>query len=126
MRGSVPREEALDIFSDNPYKVELINGFAEGESITTYRQGDFLDLCRGPHVESTDRIGPFKLQSVAGAYWRGDENRPMLQRVYGTAWSTQEELDAHLARLEEAQRRDHRRLGKTWNSLLYPRKLDRG
>ncbi len=108
----VSRQEALDIFGDNPYKVELINGFAEGESITTYRQGDFLDLCRGPHVESTDRIGPFKLQSVAGAYWRGDEKRPMLQRVYGTAWFTQEELDAYLARLEEAQRRDHRRLGK--------------
>ncbi len=108
----VSRQEALDIFGDNPYKVELINSFAEGEPITTYHQGDFLDLCRGPHVESTDQIGPFKLQSVAGAYWRGDENRPMLQRVYGTAWFTQEELDAYLARLEEAQRRDHRRLGK--------------
>ena len=108
----VSRQEALDIFSDNPFKVELINSFAEGEPITTFRQGDFLDLCRGPHVESTDQIGPFKLQSVAGAYWRGDENRPMLQRVYGTAWFTQDELDAYLARLEEAQRRDHRRLGK--------------
>jgi threonyl-tRNA synthetase len=112
VRTEVSRQHALEIFGDNPYKVELINGFADGESITTYQQGEFLDLCRGPHVESTDRIGPFKLQSVAGAYWRGDENRPMLQRVYGTAWFTQEELDAHLARLEEAQRRDHRRLGK--------------
>ncbi len=112
IRKEVSRQEALDIFGNNPYKVELINGFAEGESITTYQQGDFLDLCRGPHVEATDRIGPFKLQSVAGAYWRGDENRPMLQRVYGTAWFTQEDLDAHLAKLEEAQRRDHRRLGK--------------
>ncbi|MEZ4532361.1 MAG: threonine--tRNA ligase [Thermomicrobiales bacterium] len=112
VRTVVSRQEALDLFGNNPYKVELINGFADGEEITTYQQGNFLDLCRGPHVESTDRIGPFKLQSVAGAYWRGDENRPMLQRVYGTAWFTQEDLDAHLAKLEEAQRRDHRRLGK--------------
>jgi threonyl-tRNA synthetase len=112
VRTEISREKALELFGGNPYKVELINGFAEGETISTYQQGDFLDLCRGPHVESTDRIGPFKLQSVAGAYWRGDENRPMLQRVYGTAWFTQAELDEHLARLEEAQRRDHRRLGK--------------
>jgi len=112
VRTVVSRQEALDLFGNNPYKIELINGFADGEEITTYQQGNFLDLCRGPHVESTDRIGPFKLQSVAGAYWRGDENRPMLQRVYGTAWFTQEDLDAHLAKLEEAQRRDHRRLGK--------------
>jgi threonyl-tRNA synthetase len=112
VRKQVSREEALELFGHNPYKVELINGFADDEPITTYQQGNFLDLCRGPHVESTDKIGPFKLQSVAGAYWRGDENRPMLQRVYGTAWFTQEDLDAHLARLEEAQRRDHRRLGK--------------
>ncbi|MCC6943817.1 MAG: threonine--tRNA ligase [Thermomicrobiales bacterium] len=112
VRRSVSREEALELFGANPYKVELIQGFAEGEEITTYQQGDFLDLCRGPHVESTGRIGPFKLQSVAGAYWRGDEKRPMLQRVYGTAWPTQEELDAHLEKLEEAQRRDHRKLGR--------------
>lgn len=108
----VSREEALRIFADNPYKVELIQGFADGEAITTYQQGAFLDLCRGPHVRSTGQIGPFKLQSVAGAYWRGDENRPMLQRVYGTAWHTQEELDDYLLRLEEAQRRDHRKLGR--------------
>jgi threonyl-tRNA synthetase len=111
-REVVSREEALRIFGDNPFKVELIQGFSDGEEITTYKQGAFLDLCRGPHVESTGRIGPFKLQSIAGAYWRGDENRPMLQRVYGTAWFSQEELDAHLHRLEEAQRRDHRRLGR--------------
>jgi len=112
VRTEVSRGEALELFGENPYKVELINGFAEGETISTYQQGNFLDLCRGPHVEATDRIGPFKLQSVAGAYWRGDENRPMLQRVYGTAWFSQEDLDDHLQRLEEAQRRDHRRLGK--------------
>jgi threonyl-tRNA synthetase len=108
----VSREEALRIFDGNPYKIELINGFAEGEQITTYQQGSFLDLCRGPHVEDTSKIGAFKLQSVAGAYWRGDEHRPMLQRIYGTAWPTQAELDEYLQKLEEAQRRDHRRLGK--------------
>ncbi|MCC7022398.1 MAG: threonine--tRNA ligase [Thermomicrobiales bacterium] len=112
VREVVPREEALRIFADNPYKIELIEGLPEDEIITTYQQGHFLDLCRGPHVPSTGEIGPFKLLSVAGAYWRGDEKRPMLQRIYGTAWPTQEELDAHLQRLEEAQRRDHRRLGR--------------
>ncbi|MFM9106241.1 MAG: threonine--tRNA ligase [Chloroflexota bacterium] len=111
-REVVSREQALEIFRGNPYKVELIENLPPGETITTYRQGAFLDLCRGPHVASTDRIGPFKLLSIAGAYWRGDEKRPMLQRIYGTAWPTQDALDAHLTRLEEAQRRDHRRLGK--------------
>ncbi len=111
-REVVSRDEALRIFASNPYKVELIHGLPADEIISTYCQGHFLDLCRGPHVPSTAEIGPFKLQSIAGAYWRGDERRPMLQRIYGTAWPTQEELDAHLARLEEAQRRDHRRLGR--------------
>ncbi|MGC4190136.1 MAG: threonine--tRNA ligase [Thermomicrobiales bacterium] len=108
----VSREEALEIFKDNPYKVELIENFPAGETITTYQQGSFLDLCRGPHVKSTKEIGPFKLQSVAGAYWRGDEKRPMLQRIYATAWNTQEELDDYLHKLEEAARRDHRKLGR--------------
>jgi threonyl-tRNA synthetase len=112
VREVVTREEALRIFGDNPYKVELIERLPQDEIITTYQQGEFLDLCRGPHVPSTGEIGPFKLLSIAGAYWRGDEKRPMLQRIYGTAWPTQEELDAHLTRLEEAQRRDHRRLGR--------------
>jgi threonyl-tRNA synthetase len=111
-REVVSREDARRIFADNPYKVELIDGLPPDEIITTYQQGHFLDLCRGPHVPSTADIGPFKLLSIAGAYWRGDENRPMLQRIYGTAFPTQEELDAHLQRLEEAQRRDHRRLGR--------------
>ncbi len=112
VREVVTREEALRIFGKNPYKVELIEGLPQDEIITTYQQGEFVDLCRGPHVPSTGEIGPFKLLSIAGAYWRGDEKRPMLQRIYGTAWPTQEELDAHLTRLEEAQRRDHRRLGR--------------
>ena len=111
-REVVSREEALRIFGGNPYKVELIENLPADEIITTYQQGRFLDLCRGPHVPSTGEIGPFKLLSIAGAYWRGDEKRPMLQRIYGTAFPTQEALDAHLLRLEEAQRRDHRRLGK--------------
>jgi threonyl-tRNA synthetase len=111
-REEVSREDALRIFAGNPYKVELIEALPADEIITTYQQGHFLDLCRGPHVASTREIGPFKLLSIAGAYWRGDEKRPMLQRIYGTAWPTQEELDAHLERLEEAQRRDHRRLGR--------------
>jgi threonyl-tRNA synthetase len=111
-RNVVSREEALATFGDNPYKVELIEGFSIGETITTYQQGDFLDLCRGPHVASTGKIGPFQLLSIAGAYWRGDEHRPMLQRIYGTAWPTQDELDAYLNRLEEAQKRDHRKLGR--------------
>ena len=112
VREVVTRDEALRIFGNNPYKVELIEGLPPDEIITTYQQGPFLDLCRGPHVASTKEIGPFKLLSIAGAYWRGDEKRPMLQRIYGTAWPTQDELDAHLTRLEEAQRRDHRRLGR--------------
>src|SRR6478609_808429 len=111
-RKVVSKPEALEIFGDNPYKVELIQGFADGETITTYQQGSFLDLCRGPHVDDTSKTGAFKLQSVAGAYWRGDENRPMLQRIYGTSWPSQAELDDYMHKLEEAQRRDHRRLGK--------------
>jgi threonyl-tRNA synthetase len=112
VRKEVSREEAMRIFGNNPYKAELIQGFAEGEVISTYQQGKFLDLCRGPHVESTAEIGAFKLLSIAGAYWRGDEHRPMLQRIYGTAWPTEEELADYLHKREEAQRRDHRRLGK--------------
>ncbi len=111
-KNVVSREEAMEIFKDNPFKLELIQNFPEGETISTYQQGDFLDLCRGPHVESTKQIGPFKLQSVAGAYWRGDENRPMLQRIYGTAWNSKEELADYLHKLEEAAKRDHRKLGK--------------
>ncbi len=112
VRTEISRDEALRLFGDNPYKVEIISELPADETISTYRQGEFLDLCRGPHVADTGRIGHFKLQSVAGAYWRGDEKRPMLQRIYGTSWFTKEELEGHLARLEEAQARDHRRLGR--------------
>ena len=99
---------------------------ASGEPMpptTFYEHGPFIDLCKGPHVASTGRVGPFKLLSVAGAYWRGDERRPMLQRIYGTVWSTQEELDRYLWRREEARKRDHRRLGRPARPVLVPRRL---
>ncbi|MCX6000789.1 MAG: threonine--tRNA ligase, partial [Chloroflexi bacterium] len=99
-------------FTPQPYKLELIEDLPEGEVLSTYRQGSFVDLCRGPHLSTTGQLGPFKLLSIAGAYWRGDEHRPMLQRIYGTAFETQTALDEHLHKLAEAERRDHRRLGK--------------
>ena len=107
-----PRDEAVALHADEPMKLEIIGEIPEEEAISTYRHGDFEDLCAGPHVQSTGKIPAFKLLSVAGAYWRGDENRPMLQRIYGTAFETQEALDEHLHRLEEARRRDHRLLGR--------------
>ena len=106
------REAALEMNADEPLKLEIITEIPEGEPITTYRHGDFEDLCAGPHVESTGKIPAFKLLSVAGAYWRGDERRERLQRIYGTAFESQEVLDEHLHRLEEARRRDHRVLGR--------------
>ncbi len=112
-RDRWPREKALEYFAakDQPYKVELIENLPDAE-VGIYTQDTFLDLCRGPHVQNTGEIGPIKLMRVAGAYWRGDEHRPMLQRIYGTAWFDQEELDRYLWRLEEAMKRDHRKLGK--------------
>ena len=109
------RKEAIEFFNNKGehFKVELIEDLAEDETITIYKQGKWLDLCRGPHMPSTKHIGTaFKLMKVAGAYWRGDSSKPMLSRIYGTAWRTQEELDTHLHQLEEAERRDHRKLGK--------------
>ncbi|MDE2898222.1 MAG: threonine--tRNA ligase [Chloroflexota bacterium] len=108
------REAALAYFEETnqPFKVELINDLPDDETISYYTSGPFVDLCRGPHVDSTGQIGAFRLLSIAGAYWRGDENRAQLQRVYGTAFETKAELDAHLNRLEEARRRDHRTLAR--------------
>ena len=115
-----PREKALAYFreKDQPYKVEIIENLPDAE-VGIYQQGPFLDLCRGPHVESTGQIGPVKLMRVAGAYWRGDEKRPMLQRLYGTAWFTQEELDHYLWQLEEARKRDHRKIGRELNLFTF-------
>src|SRR5215212_10115742 len=110
-REQVSKAQAERLYADNPYKLEIIEDLEDGD-IYVYRQGEFYDLCRGPHVPSTGKLGVFKLQNVAGAYWRGDEKNPMLTRVYGTAWPTESELKAYLRRLEEARERDHRRIGK--------------
>ena len=109
------RNEAVAFYKDNnePFKVELVDAIPEDETVTFYRQGDFIDLCRGPHLPSTGRLGhAFKLMKTAGAYWRGDSNRPMLQRIYGTAFHTEKDLKAYLTMLEEAEKRDHRKLGR--------------
>ena len=106
------RVEMKELFGDQPFKLELIDDLPVDEPLSTYRHGPFVDLCQGPHVDSTGGIPAFKLLSVAGAYWRGDEGRPMLQRIYGTAFEDTAALDAHLKMLEEAEKRDHRRLGR--------------
>ena len=111
-RQVVTTEEARELFADDPLKLERLDEFDEDEIISVYRDGPFLDLCRGPHVPSTGRLRHFKLLSGAGAYWRGDENRPMLQRIYGTAFFKKQELSDHLGQLEEAKKRDHRVLGR--------------
>lgn len=113
-KSVMPRQEAIDFFKakNEDYKVELIQDLPEDAVISCYSQGDFIDLCAGPHVASTGKVKAFKLQSIAGAYWRGDEKNKMLQRIYGTAFEKKEELDAYLHMLEEAAKRDHRKLGK--------------
>jgi threonyl-tRNA synthetase len=113
VREEVTKEQAKELFRDQPFKLELIEGLEEG-TISIYRQGDFVDLCRGPHVESTRELKPdaFTLKTLAGAYWRGDETRPMLTRIYAYAFASKAELDAYLKMLEEAEKRDNRRLGK--------------
>jgi threonyl-tRNA synthetase len=114
VRKVVGRQEAAKLFEDQPFKVELIRDLPEGEELSTYTQDVFTDLCRGPHVESTGELAPdaFKLLAVSGSYWRGDEKKARLQRIYGTAWESKKDLDAHLKHLEEVEKRDHRRLGK--------------
>ena len=127
LRDRWPREKALEYFGQKGqlYKVEIIENLSDAE-VGIYQQGNFLDLCRGPHVENTGQIGPVKLMRVAGAYWRGDEHRPMLQRIYGTAWFTQEELDQYLWRLEEAQKRDHRKLGRDLKLFIMSEEVPSG
>ena len=113
-RQVMPRDEAVKFFRDQGevYKAEIISSIPPGDAISLYRQNNFIDLCRGPHVPSTGKLKVFKLMRVAGAYWRGDSKNEMLQRIYGTAWGRKEDQDAYLLRLEEAEKRDHRKLGK--------------
>ncbi|HEX2240789.1 MAG TPA: threonine--tRNA ligase [Actinomycetota bacterium] len=143
-RAEVSKEEALELFADQPYKVEIIEGVAEGadaldqqgvdgEVLSVYRNRlpdgsaePFVDLCRGPHLPSTSRVKAFKLLRSSGAYWRGDEKRPMLQRIYGTAWESKAALEDYLHRLEEAERRDHRRLGRELELYSWPEEVGQG
>jgi threonyl-tRNA synthetase len=145
VRDELPAAEALRVFADQPYKCEIIERVStgavdpasiddldageigSGETISVYRNTpEFVDLCRGPHVPSTSRLGHFKLMKVAGAYWRGNEKGPMLQRIYGTAWDTKAALEEHLHRLEEAEKRDHRKLATELDLLSFPQELGGG
>jgi threonyl-tRNA synthetase len=125
------RDEALDVFSDHKFKVEIIESVepaegVRGDEVTAYRNDGFIDLCRGPHIPSTGRIPALKLLRSSGAYWRGDENREQLQRIYGTAWTSTEDLDRYLTRIEEAEKRDHRRLGPELDLYSFPEELGPG
>jgi threonyl-tRNA synthetase len=144
VRSEISADEALDVFADQPYKVEIIKRVQElaadgrtddidagevdaGETVSVYRNSDeFVDLCKGPHVPSTGRLGHFKLQKVAGAYWRGNEKGPMLQRIYGTAWESEAALQAHLEHLAEAEKRDHRKLGNELDLFSFPSEIGGG
>src|SRR5690606_28978609 len=117
-RKVVEKREARDLFAEDPLKLERLEELGDDEVITVYRNGDFLDLCRGPHVPSTGRVKNVKVMNAAGAYWRGDSNRQMLQRIYGTAWFSEKDLKAYLHRLEEAKKRDHRKLGRDLDLFL--------
>jgi threonyl-tRNA synthetase len=131
VREELDRDAALERFADQPFKREIIEAAeaeegALGDRFSVYRNDGWADLCLGPHVPSTDRLAAFKLLSLAGAYWRGDEKRPQLQRIYGTAWASDEDLAAYLLRLEEAKRRDHRRLGRELDLFSFPDELGAG
>ncbi len=139
VRRELLRDEGLELFADQPFKVEIIRSVSAGATgedvreagdgtvVSTYRNSDnFVDLCRGPHVPSTAKLGFFRLMRVAGAYWRGDEKRPQLQRIYGTAWDSKDALEQHLFRLEEAERRDHRLLGRELDLFSFPSELGPG
>src|SRR5205823_4346862 len=130
-REELSKDEGLRLFADQPFKVEIIEGVDESEgaaagAVSAYRNDGWVDLCRGPHVPTTKRLGAFKLTKVAGAYWRGDERRPMLQRIYGTAWESEKALAEHLHRIEEAERRDHRKLGVELDLFSFPDEIGSG
>ena len=112
IRREISKEEALEMFKDDEYKIDLISRMEEENVISCYVQGDFTDLCRGPHMENTKEVKYFKLTKFSGAYWKGDASKKMLQRVYGVCFPSEEELDAHLKELEEMKLRDHRKIGK--------------
>lgn len=126
VRHEVSREEALKEFADDEYKVDLISNMPEGTVISTYSQGDFTDLCRGPHVDTVKKCKNFKLLKHSGAYWKGNKNNKVLQRIYGVCFPTKEELDEHLALLEEAKERDHRKLGKELGIFMFADLVGRG
>lgn len=131
VREEVDKSTALEIFADQPYKTEIIESVDEsevsgGDVVSLYRNNGFVDLCRGPHIPSTGRLKAFKLLRTAGAYWRGDEHRPQLQRIYGTAWESKKALEEYLHRLEEAERRDHRKLGPALDLFSFPSELGSG
>ncbi len=125
VREEMTKDEARKLFAAQPYKLELIDELPD-EMVTIYRQGSFTDMCRGPHVGSTGEIRAFKLTSIAGAYWRGSEKNPMLQRIYGTAWPTEQELNEYLKHLEELEARDHRRMNKQLNLYITPEEIGGG
>jgi threonyl-tRNA synthetase len=131
VRETIDRTTALELFAEHPYKTEIIENVDpsqvdDSEEVTLYRNDEFVDLCRGPHVASTGRIKAYKLLRTAGAYWRGDESNPQLQRIYGTAWEAASALDDHLTRLEEAERRDHRKLGPELDLFSFPGEMGAG
>ena len=131
VREEMSRSAGLELFRDHPYKTEIILSVDESEvesadAVSVYRNGAFVDLCRGPHLPSTGRLKAVKLMRTAGAYWRGDEHRPQLQRIYGTAWETGKELRTYVRRIEEAARRDHRRLGRELDLFSFPDDLGPG
>ena len=136
VRDEISRAEGREVFAAQPYKLDIIekvdaSEVGEGSEVSLYRNpradgSTFVDLCRGPHVPSTSRLGAFKLQRVAGAYWRGNEHGPQLQRIYGTAWESDAALEEHLTRLEEAEKRDHRRLGAELDLFSFPEEIGSG
>ena len=126
VRHEITREEALEQFKDDPYKIDLIKRMPQGTNISMYTQGDYTDLCRGPHVKSTKQCRYFKLIKHSGAYWKGDKNNKVLQRIYGVCFPTQEELDDYLAQLEDAKQRDHRKLGKELQMFMFSETVGAG
>jgi threonyl-tRNA synthetase len=126
IRHEISKAEALDMFKNDPYKVDLIERFPEGETISCYSQGDFTDLCRGPHVESVKELKYFKLLKFSGAYWKGDAKNKVLQRIYGICFDSEEALNKHLAELEEAKERDHRKIGKDLDIFMFSDLVGRG